>query len=137
MFTVFLVIQIIITLAMVAFILLQRSDSDGLSGLGGGGGGNNVMTGKTAANFMTRTTGILAAAFMINSLWLALLSTSGREAPSIADKIEASAPAAPIPGVTQEAPVTPVESAPVAAPVAPAADVAAPVPTPPETPVKQ
>ncbi len=89
MFTVFLVIQIIITLALVGMILVQRSDSDGLSGLSGGGGGgaNSFMTGRAAASFMTRTTAILATAFMLNSLWLAKLSTDSRSAGSLADRI--------------------------------------------------
>ena len=89
MFTVFLVIQIIITLALVGMILVQRSDSDGLSGLSGGGGGgaNSFMTGRAAASFMTRTTAILATVFMLNSLWLAKLSTDSRSAGSLADRI--------------------------------------------------
>ena len=89
MFTVFLVIQIIITLALVGMILVQRSDSDGLSGLSGGGGGgaNSFMTGRAAATFMTRGTAILATIFMVNSLWLAKLSTDSRSAGSLADRI--------------------------------------------------
>lgn len=88
MFTVFLVIQVVITLAMVGMILLQRSDADGLAGLGGGGGGaNSFMTGRAAANFMTRGTAFLAVLFMLNSMWLAILSTESRNDLSLSEKL--------------------------------------------------
>lgn len=88
MFTVFLVIQVVITLAMVGMILLQRSDADGLAGLGGGGGGgNSFMTGRAAANFMTRGTAFLAVLFMLNSMWLAILSTESRKDLSLSEKL--------------------------------------------------
>lgn len=91
MFTVFLVIQVLLTVALVGFILVQRSDSDGLSGLGGGGGGSSsFMSGRATANFLTRTTGILAALFMLNSLWLAALSARSHDKSSLADRIEAN-----------------------------------------------
>jgi len=74
-------------LFLIGMVLIQRSDSDGLSGLGGGGG-NQFMTGRGAANFMTRTTAILATAFMITSLVLAVMA--GRmTATSIVDSVPA------------------------------------------------
>lgn len=87
MFTVFLVLQILITLALVCLILIQRNDSDGLGSMGGGGGGNAFMTGRGQANLMTRGTAILATLFMLNSLWLAILSSNGRQGSSLADEI--------------------------------------------------
>lgn len=74
MYTILLVIHSIIVLFLIGMVLLQRSDSDGLSGLGGGGG-NQFMTGRGAANFMTRTTAILATAFMLTSLILAVMAS--------------------------------------------------------------
>lgn len=87
MYTVFLVLQILITLALVGLILIQRNDSDGLGSMGGGGGGNAFMTGRGQANLLTRSTAILAALFMLNSLWLAMMSSSGNERASLADEI--------------------------------------------------
>lgn len=87
MFTVFIVVQILLTLALVGLILVQRNDSDGLGGLGGGGGGNAFMTGRGAANLMTRGTAILATLFMLNSLWLAIMA-SYRGGDSLASQIE-------------------------------------------------
>jgi preprotein translocase subunit SecG len=74
MYTILLVIHSIIVLFLIGMVLLQRSDSDGLSGLGGGGG-NQFMTGRGAANFMTRTTAILATVFMLTSLILAVMAS--------------------------------------------------------------
>lgn len=87
MYTVFLVLQILITLALVGLILIQRNDSDGLGSMGGGGGGNAFMTGRGQANLLTRSTAILAALFMLNSMWLAMMASSGNERSSIADEI--------------------------------------------------
>jgi len=74
MYTILLVIHTILVVFLILMVLIQRTDSDGLSGLGGGGG-NQFMTGRGAANFMTRTTAILAAAFMVTSLSLAVMAS--------------------------------------------------------------
>lgn len=95
MFTVFIVVQILLTLALVGLILVQRNDSDGLGSMGGGGGGNAFMTGRGAANLMTRSTAIIATLFMLNSLWLAIMASNMNEGTSLARQIEADANAAP------------------------------------------
>src|SRR4051812_3411892 len=79
MYTILLVIHSIIVLFLIGMVLIQRTDSDGMGGLGGGGG-NQFLTGRASANLMTRTTAILAGAFMISSLVLAVMAgrmTSG------------------------------------------------------------
>ncbi|TNE41936.1 MAG: preprotein translocase subunit SecG [Alphaproteobacteria bacterium] len=73
MFTVFLIIQIMIIIAMVAVILLQRSEGGAL-GMGGGGGMGGLMTGRGAANLLTRTTAFLAAGFFVTSIILTVLA---------------------------------------------------------------
>lgn len=74
MYTILLVAHTILVIFLIIMVLIQRSDSDGLGSLGGGGG-NQFMTGRGTANFMTRTTAILAAAFMITSLALATMAS--------------------------------------------------------------
>jgi preprotein translocase subunit SecG len=103
MLTVVLVIHLLIAIALVGAVLMQRSEGGAL-GMGGGMGG--FMTGRSTANLLTRATAILAAGFMVTSLVLALMSTSGREARSILDAPPAAtAPAAP------EQPAQPAEPA--------------------------
>lgn len=72
-----LVIHIIICIALIGAILLQRSEGGGALGIGGGPG--SIMSGKGAANFMTRTTGILAAMFFLTSAALTVLSGIGNK----------------------------------------------------------
>lgn len=66
-----LIIHVIIIIAMIGIILLQRSEGGGL-GMGGGTGG--FMTARGAANFLTRATAVLAGLFFFTSLFLALLT---------------------------------------------------------------
>jgi len=62
MTAVLLIIHMMIAAAMIGVVLLQRSEGGAL-GIGGGGGG--FMTGRGAANFLTRVTAGLAAAFFV------------------------------------------------------------------------
>ena len=78
--TILLVIHLLIAIGLVGSVLLQRSEGGGL-GIGGGGGGGGLMTGRSSANLLTRTTGVLGALFFATSLGLAWLS-SGTTAPT-------------------------------------------------------
>jgi preprotein translocase subunit SecG len=90
MITVLLIVHLMIALALVGVVLLQRSEGGAL-GIGGGGGG--FMTGRGAANFLTRVTAGLAAAFFVTSLGLTLLATRPAGTRSIFDTpAPASAP---------------------------------------------
>ena len=73
MFTVLLVIHVLVTLALIAVVLIQRSEGGGL-GIGGGQGMGSFMTGRGTANLLTRTTAILATVFLALSLLLALMT---------------------------------------------------------------
>ncbi|RVU21563.1 preprotein translocase subunit SecG [Methylobacterium oryzihabitans] len=79
--TVLIVIHLIIVLALIAVVLLQRSE--GGLGLGGGGGTQGFMTGRGQANALTRATAILAALFFATSMVLAIMSHRGAAPRSI------------------------------------------------------
>ena len=70
--TILLVIHLLVTIAMIGVILLQRSE--GGMGLGGGNMGG-LMTTRGSANLLTHATAILAACFLITSLTLAILAS--------------------------------------------------------------
>ncbi len=89
--TVILVIHLLIAIGLVGVILIQRSEGGALGMGGGGGGGAGFMTGRAAADLLTRTTAILAAGFFITSMVLAIMASHKGESKSILDK-----PAAPI-----------------------------------------
>jgi preprotein translocase subunit SecG len=105
MSTVVLVIHLLLALALVAVILLQRSEGGAL-GIGGGGGGGGFLTARGTANLLTRTTAILATAFIVTSMTLALLAGHARGPSSILESVpaepapaEPAAPAQPAPPV--------------------------------------
>ncbi len=87
MTAVIIVIHLILAIALVGVILLQRSEGGGL-GMGGGGGGGmgGFMTGRATANLLTRATAVIAALFMLTSLTLAILAGGERESRSILDQ---------------------------------------------------
>ncbi|MEC8026018.1 MAG: preprotein translocase subunit SecG, partial [Pseudomonadota bacterium] len=65
MTAVLLTVHLMIAAGLIVVILLQRSEGGGL-GIGGGAGGGmgGFMSARGTANLLTRTTAILAAAFM-------------------------------------------------------------------------
>ena len=95
MITVILVAHILLALALVGVILLQRSEGGAL-GIGGGGSGGGMMSSRGAANLLTRATAILATCFIATSVMLAILS-GGVRAPSSVIETEPQAPASGAP----------------------------------------
>jgi preprotein translocase subunit SecG len=71
-----LVIHLILALALIGIILIQRSEGGAL-GIGGGGGGgmSGFMTGRATANLLTRATAIIAAGFFLTSMALTWVGT--------------------------------------------------------------
>lgn len=110
MTTVLLVIHVMISIALVTVILLQRSSSDGLGGLGGGGGGNALLSGRASANLMTRTTAVLATLFILNSLTLATIASRSSDRMSLIEGIEKNGEAGEVDGQPKEdsAPSVPI-----------------------------
>jgi preprotein translocase subunit SecG len=100
MITVLLILHLMIAASLVGVVLLQRSEGGAL-GIGGGGGG--FMSGRGAANFLTRVTAGLAAAFFATSMLLTLLATRTEHAPSVFDS-PASVPAKTEPAVPGSGP---------------------------------
>lgn len=125
MYLVLLVIHVIVTLALIGIILVQRSAADGLGGIGGGGGGG-FMTSRAQANLLTRTTAILATIFILNSLALSWLTQQDVRERSYADKIIEEQQAAPMSVPLPEGEVAPV-STPDEAPAEPVQPMEVPV----------
>ena len=78
MFNLFLIIHAILALTLIVIILLQRSDGGALGGIGGGSF-SGMLTGRSSANFLTKLTAVIAALFLGNSLFLAILSGNLKE----------------------------------------------------------
>jgi preprotein translocase subunit SecG len=132
--TVLLVIHLMVAVALIGVIMLQRSEGGAL-GIGGSGG---LMTGRGTANFLTRVTAMLAAGFFATSIALTLLSRYENRSHSILPVSPASSTTAPTPassGPNGRAlqPLVPTSPAP-SAPAAPAAPAGSAAPASPATP---
>jgi preprotein translocase subunit SecG len=108
MHTTIIVIHLLIVLALIGVVLLQRSEGGAL-GIGGGGGG--FMNSRGTANALTRATAILATGFFLTSLLLSILAgwrpagptlinpnaptTINPQGPTILDQIQKNQPKGP------------------------------------------
>ncbi len=116
---VILVIHLLLALALIGVVLLQRSEGGGL-GIGGGGGG--AISARGAASALGKVTWVLAAAFLTTSITLTILSARSAATDSVVDRVieqpvspDAATPDAPatpdvgdlMPPVPGNAPVTP------------------------------
>jgi preprotein translocase subunit SecG len=79
MHTVVIVVHLMLVLAMIGVIMLQKSEGGGL-GIGSSGG---FMTSRGTANVLTRATAILAAGFFLTSLALSIIAGHSRAPTSI------------------------------------------------------
>ncbi|QNM82968.1 preprotein translocase subunit SecG [Sphingomonas sabuli] len=101
MFTFLLIVQTLVAAALVAVILMQRSEG---GGLGVGGSSSGFMTARGAADFLTRSTAVLAAIFIALAILLAAIAGVSRDQPTIDTSLaRPSAPATsptgtPLPG---------------------------------------
>jgi preprotein translocase subunit SecG len=120
--TILLVAIILVSLAMTALVLLQRSEG---GALGMGGGPSGFMTARGAGNLLTKSTWILAALFFILAISLTVAgnisrgSSSGIDADAVGALVQPTAP--PTEG-TEPGVAPPPVTAPDAAPAAPTLD---------------
>ena len=114
MSTVLLLVLLFISIIMTGLILIQRSEGGALGIGGGGGGGGGFMSGRSAANSVSRKTGILGAAFLVVSLFLSVVFNKENQQTSILDEANAEAPlTAPIDSAEETTPlVERIEAAP-------------------------
>jgi preprotein translocase subunit SecG len=103
MFAFLLIVQSLIALALIAVILMQRSEG---GGLGVGGSSSGFMTARGAADFLTRSTAVLGAMFIVLSIVMAAIAGATREP----TKIDTSLAGTIAPG--QEAQPTPAQPTP-------------------------
>ena len=89
--TVLIVIHMLIVVALIVTVLLQRSEGGAL-GIGGGGSGS-FFTGRGQASALTRATAILATLFFATSLGLTILASYNRTQKSVFEQPAATAPA--------------------------------------------
>ncbi len=84
-------IHLILALGLIAVVLLQRSEGGGL----GMGGGDGAVSGRAAANALTKLTWILAVGFMITSLSLTVIAARKAGQDSVIDRLGTESTEAP------------------------------------------
>ena len=111
-----LTIHVIVCIALIAVVLLQRSEG---GALGMGGGPSGFMTARGAGNLLTRATSILAIAFFVCAISLTIAGNFARGSSSVIDADAVGAIA--VGNEQQTAPAEPAAPTPTA-PVAPSLD---------------
>lgn len=96
-----LVIQVLISICLVIVILLQSSKGGGLAGIAGGLSSSTVFGGRSAANFLTRATTVLATLFFINCLGMAALTAHTDDAATSVTQqaVRAESATSPVPQI--------------------------------------
>ena len=83
--TLLLIVHIILAILLIGSVLLQKSDG---GALGIGGNSDNLMSSRSAGNFLTKFTAVLAFLFIITSISLTLINKKDTSQISIIDKID-------------------------------------------------
>lgn len=129
MFTFIMVLQGITAAALIGVILMQKSEG---GGLGVGGSPAGFLSARGAADFLSRATAVLATAFVLLSIVLAVLAAANHSTAAVdanaANRVSVPEAGAPVAGAPAGA--APVTTAPAgAAPVTSAPAGAAPLTT--------
>lgn len=118
-------LHVFVCIAMIGIVLLQSGKGAEMGASFGAGGSQTVFGASGGNTFMNKLTTGAAIIFMLTSLTLAHLSSSGSSSSIMSSK---SAPAKPAPQPTQSAPA----QAPAGAPATPAAPATPSAPVPPQ-----
>ena len=76
MFNLVVVVQVISALSIIALVLLQHGKGADMGAAFGSGASGSLFGATGSANFLSRTTAVLAAVFFVTSLSLAYLASS-------------------------------------------------------------
>jgi len=80
-----LVLNVIFAVLLVIVILLQKSEG---GALGIGVSQDSFISSRSAANFLTKATAIIATLFIITSISLTIISNEGISSSSVLEKVE-------------------------------------------------
>ncbi len=106
--TVLLAVQMLSAVVMVGLILVQHGKGADMGAAFGSGGSGSLFGASGSANFLSRTTAVLATIFFISTLALAYFGTP-RTAPSSGSVLENAAVVVPAPAAV--APAVPASGA--------------------------
>lgn len=112
MVTVFTVIHIILTVALIGLVLVQRGKGADIGAAFGSGASSTVFGSQGSASFLTRATAVVATLFFVTSLSLAYLGGQRAEHKSVIESVQsqsADKPALDAPVAPTDKPALPAE----------------------------
>ena len=122
---VILIVQIASAIGMIGLILVQHGKGADMGAAFGSGGSGSLFGASGSANFLSRTTSILAAVFFVSTLLLTYLG--GNRSSSTGSVLEGAAVTAPA-AVPATAPSSPANQIPGSAPASTTAPASSQVP---------
>ncbi|MEY2622616.1 MAG: preprotein translocase subunit SecG [Pseudomonadota bacterium] len=111
-----LLVQILSALGMIGLVLVQHGKGADMGAAFGSGSSGSLFGASGGANFLSRTTAVLATVFFVATLALAYLGSARTEAPGTGSVLERTAPAS-VPAPASVDPSVPAPAAGVPAPV--------------------
>ena len=113
-------VQMLTALAMIGLILIQHGKGADMGAAFGSGSAGSLFGASGSANFLSRTTAVLAAVFFTCTLLLAYFSHARPAGGgSLLERAAVGAPAAPTPGAAGEIPGAAAPAGSASAPAAP------------------
>ena len=88
---VILIVHLILALALIGVVLLQRSEGGGL-GMGGGGAGGGLVSARGAATALGKVTWMLAIGFICTSITLTIIAAQNSASGSVLDRLGVDGP---------------------------------------------
>ncbi len=111
MFSILLSLHILIGLVVIGLVLIQHGKGADMGAAFGSGASGSLFGASGSANFMSRTTGILAAIFFLTSLSLSYLATNRVKGPvSVMDTVKTEVPVPTAPATTEAPTALPGDS---------------------------
>jgi preprotein translocase subunit SecG len=117
--TAVLAIQMLTALGMIGLILVQHGKGADMGAAFGSGSSGSLFGASGSANFLSRTTAVLAAIFFVCTLALAYFGNL--RAPESGSVLDRAATTAPAPAASGAAAQIPATAGPASAPTTPAA----------------
>ena len=92
-----IVLQMLVAVALIAFVLVQQGKGADMGAAFGSGASQTLFGARGSANFLSRTTAVLATIFFLTSLGLTVMYSRNVEVKSVTDITAPAVPAAPAP----------------------------------------
>ena len=90
--SILIIVHLFVAAALVSLVLLQQGKGADMGAAFGSGSSQTVFGARGSANFLSRTTSVLATVFFLTSLSLAYFAGQGRQVESVVDRLDGVAP---------------------------------------------